>query len=167
MNQHRPNSGAKLGHPAEEHRQEHQDRAETPAPAGNGRQRANSATAKPTPGQDVRSASPRVDRGQWPDRGKACADQPCGRCPSQGNRSRATTTPAPAPSKYMRTSTAAVAQDSIQSAWRTSRSITSCSCSGTRLSTRPSRTITRFTDASATTAFPQTKREIHGQRTPC
>ena len=35
----------------------------------------------------------RADQGRWLGRGKACVDQPCGRCPSQGNRSRATTTP--------------------------------------------------------------------------
>ena len=137
------------------------------ARACNSLSRANSAPAKPAPGQGVRSTNPRAGQGRWLDHDKTCADRPCVRCPSQVNRSRATTTPSPAPSKYMCTSSASATQGLIHCAWRTSWSITSCSCAGTRRSTRPSRTITKFTDASATTVFLQTKRETHGQRTPC
>ena len=117
---HHPSKEANQDHPAKGHKQAHQASEQLRARTCNAQRRVNSAPARPAPGPSVRSANSRADQGRWLDRGKGCADQPCGRCPSQGNRSRATTTPAPAPSKYMRTGTAAVVQGSIQSAWRTS-----------------------------------------------
>ena len=119
VSSHRPSCMARQGHPATAHRQAHQASEQPRARACNSLRRANSARAKPAPGQGVRSTNPRAGQGRWLDRDKTCADRPCVRCPSQGNRSRATT-PSPAPSKYMRTSAASATQGLIQSAWRTS-----------------------------------------------
>ena len=88
-----PSKEANQDHPAKAHKQARQASEQPRARTCNAQRRANSAPAKPAPGPSVRSATPRADQGRWLGRGKACADQPCGRCPSQGNRSRATTTP--------------------------------------------------------------------------
>ena len=80
-------------HLATAHRQAHQASEQPRARACRSQRRANSAPAKPAPSQGVRSTNPRADQGRWLDRDKACADRPYVRCPSQGNRSRATTPP--------------------------------------------------------------------------
>ena len=96
------------------------DSAQSRARPCNAQRLANRSTAKPAPCQGVPSANTRSDLVRWLDRGKACADPPRVSCPSLGNRSKATTTPAPALSKYICTSTASDLQGSIQKSWLTS-----------------------------------------------